>query len=359
MFNADDPGIDKVNQVLTEKKHVLDIINNYTEIGDLFSYQRLYLRKKLYCRTKKEKDELTKLMAPVLKTSEAAMLSRTAMGLRSMGLCDYYMAIGKPAKAFEISKTYLETRKNAGGAEKIDSGILTEHLQHLWLSVRSGIYEGFEENINRFKTLIDPIRNQQKFMIGYERWYNYSFIYYNRRGEFNKALEFVAREKTTMARVANEFSMKAKIMLWYFTAYNNYALKDYRNALKMVQKIMNHTNEEMEEFSVAKLLLMFIHYELKNYELLEYQVRSYLRLMQKTERLYKCEKIMLIFFKTVAATDSKKNRRLQLEELKKNVTKVFKTYYEKGFSFYFDIEGWIESQLTEKDFAQITRLNRP
>ncbi|MEO5561914.1 MAG: hypothetical protein ABIR18_00740, partial [Chitinophagaceae bacterium] len=143
MFNADDPGVDKVNHVLIEKKHVLDIINNYTEIGDLFSYQRLYLRKKLYCRTKKEKDELTKLMAPVLKTSEADMLSRTAMGLRNMGLCDYYMAIGKPAKAFEISKTYLETRKNAGGAEKIDSGIITEHLQHLWLSVRSGIYEGF------------------------------------------------------------------------------------------------------------------------------------------------------------------------------------------------------------------------
>ncbi|HMI78475.1 MAG TPA: hypothetical protein VK484_06755 [Ferruginibacter sp.] len=355
MFNTDDANVNIVKQILEEKKNVFNIIQNYTMVGDPFSYQRLYLRKKLYCRTKKEKDELTRLMLPVLKTKETDMMSRTALGLRNMGLCDYYMAIGKPGKAFEISKTFLETRKNAGGAEKIDSGILTEHLQHLWLSVRSGIYESFEENINKFKTLIDPIRNQQKFMMGYERWYNYSFIYYNRRGQFSKALEFLDSEKKTMARVSNEFSMKSRIMLWYFTAYNHYAMKEHKAALKMIQKIMNNANEEMEEFSFAKLLLMFIHYDLKNYELLEYQVRSYQRLLQKTERLYKCEKIILDFFKLVSATDSKKVRQQQLEELKEKVNRLFKTYYERGLSFYFDIQSWIESGLTGKDFAQVVQ----
>lgn len=356
MFNTDDSNVNIVKQILEEKQQVFNIIENYTLVGDPFSYQRLYLRKKLYCRTKQEKDDLTKLMMPVLKTKETDMMSRTALGLRNMGLCDYYMAIGKPRKAFELSKTYLEVRKNAGGADKIDTGILTEHLQHLWLCVRSGIYEGFEENISKFKALIDPIRNQQKFLMGYERWYNYSFIYYNRRGEFTKAQEFLVSEKTTMARVGNNFSMKAKIMLWYFTAYNNYAMKDYRAALKMIQTIMNNTNEGMEEFSFAKLLLMFIHYNLKNYELLDYQVRSYYRLMQKTQRLYRCEKKMLDFFKTVSDGDSKNIRQQELEELKKSVAVVFKSYYERGFSYYFDIQSWIESELTGIEFAQVVQL---
>jgi hypothetical protein len=353
MFNTDDSNVNIVKQILEEKQHVFNIIENYTLVGDPFSYQRLYLRKKLYCRTKQEKDELTKLMMPVLKTKETDMMSRTALGLRNMGLCDYYMAIGKPRKAFEISKTYLEVRKNAGGADKIDSGILTEHLQHLWLCVRSGIYEGFEENISKFKALIDPIRNQQKFTLGYERWYNYSFIYYNRCGQFTKAIEFVDSEKKTMTRISNDFSIKAKIMLWYFTAYNHYAMKDYKAALKMIQKVMNTTNEEMEEFSFAKLLMMFIHYDLKNYELLEYQVRSYYRLMQKTQRLYRCEKNMLDFFKTVSEIDSKKIRQHQLEELKKSVTIILKSYYERGFSYYFDLQSWIESKLTGIEFAQV------
>ena len=351
MFNTDDSSVSRVHQILEEKKHTFNVIQNYTEVGDLFSYQRLYLRKKLYCRTKKEKNELTKLMAPVLKTTESDMMSRTALAMRNMGLCDYYMAIGKPEKAFETSKVYLEL--SAGHSDKTDTTTIAEQLQHLWLCIRSGIYKGFEENINKFKTLLDTIRNQQKFLMGYERWYDYSFIYYNRRGEFTKALEFLDSEKTTMAKVGNNFSMKAKIMLWYFTAYNSYVMKDYRSALKTIQRIMNNTNEGMEEFSFAKLLLMFIHYDLKNYELLEYQVRSYHRLMQKTQRLYKCEKTMLDFFKTISGTDTRKQRQEQLEELQQEITAIFKAPYERGFSFYFDIHSWMESQLTGKDFAQV------
>ena len=199
------------------------------------------------------------------------------------------------------SKIYLELRTTTDRSDKIDTTTISEHLQHLWLCIRSGIYIGFEENINKFKTFLNTIRNQQKFIMGYERWYIYSFIYYNRTGQFTKALEFLNSEKTTMSRVGDDFSMKAGITLCYFTAYNNYALKDYKAALKMVQRIMNNTNDEMEEFSFAKLQLMFIHYDLKNYELLEYQVRSYLRLMHKTERMYKCEKKCWIFLKLFPA----------------------------------------------------------
>ncbi|MEO5781839.1 MAG: hypothetical protein ABIQ07_01125 [Ginsengibacter sp.] len=354
MFNANDPNPDRIYKILEEKKHTFNIIENYTTVGDPFSYQRLYLRQKLYCRTKKEKDELTKLMAPVLKTKESDMMSRTALAMRNMGLCDYYMAIGKPEKAFETSKTYLYLRKNAG-SDKIDTTTISEHLEHLGLCVRSGIYEGFEESLHKFKKLIDPIRNKQKFMMGYERWYNYSFIYFNRTGQFTKAQKFLDSEKETMSKVSNDFSMKAKIMLWYFTAYNNYAMKDHRAALKLIQRIMNDTNDEMEEFIFAKLLMMFIHYSLKNYELLEYQVRSYHRLMHKTERMYKCEKMMLDFFKTVSNSDTVKQRALQLEELKEQITTVFKIHYERGFSFYFDILSWINEQLNSKDLQTLQR----
>jgi hypothetical protein len=353
MFHSEDSGVDRVHRILEEKKRTLDIINNYTLVGDLFSYQRLYLRKKLYCRTKKERDELTRLMAPVLETKESDMMSRTALAMRSMGLCDYYTAIGKPQKAFEVSKVFLELRKNSG--DKIDTTTISEYLQHLILSIRNGIYEGFEENMGKFRTMIYTVRNKQKFMMGYERWYNCAFIYYNRRGEFTKALAFADSEKATMARVGNDLSIKSKITLWYFTAYNSYSMADFRSSLKLIQKILNATNDGMEEFSFAKLLMMFIHYDLKNYELLEYQVRSYHRLMQKTERLYSCEKIMLDFFKNVSGADSKKLRQEKIKELQKKVIAIYRTPYERGFSFYFDLHSWIQSQLTGKDFAELVR----
>lgn len=350
MFNTDDPSPDRVYKILEEKQHTFNVIENYTKVGDRFSYQRLYLREKLYCRTKKEKEELTRLMAPVLKTKESDMMSRTALAMRNMGLCDYYVAIGKPRKAFETSKIYLDLRSNAG-SDKIDTTTISEHLQHLTLCVRSGIYEGLEENLDTFKTLIDKIRNRQKFMMGYERWYNISVIYYNRTGQFARAKTFMEKEDASMSKLAPEFSMKAKITLWYFTAYNNYATKDYRAGLKMIHRIMNNS-DEMEEYSFAKLLLMFIHYDLKNFELLEYQVRSYHRLMHKKERMYKCEKILIDFFRSASETEPGKMQHKKLEELEKKIHAIFKTPYERGFLFYFNIHAWLQSKLTGIDFEK-------
>ncbi len=352
MFNTDNPNKERVQQVLEEKTHILNIIHNYTFVGDLFSYQRLYLREKLYCRTKKEKEELTKLMHPVLQTTESEMLSRTALALRNLGLCDYYMAIGETEKAFETSKKYLELGKTGTG-DRTDTTTISENVQHLWLCIRSGIYGDFEERINDFKKMLDTIRNQQKYMMGYERWYNYSLIYFIRRGQFEKAVDFMNSEKQIMAKLGDQFSMKAKIMLGYFTAVFHYAMKDYRASLKMIQKIINDTNHKMEEFSFAKLLLMFIHYDLKNYELLDYQVRSYRRLMQKNERIYKCENAMLAFFTSVNAADTKTQRQEQLQVLKIQITKILKNPFEKGFTFYFDIHAWLESQLTGKEYAGV------
>ncbi len=65
---------------------------------------------------------------------------------------------------------------------------------------------------------------------------------------------------------------------------------------------------------------------------------------------------MLDFFKTISDSDSKKMRQQQLEELKKSVAVIFKSYYERGFSYYFDIQSWIESELTGIEFAKVVQM---
>ncbi len=72
----------------------------------------------------------------------------------------------------------------------------------------------------------------------------------------------------------------------------------------------------------------------------------------------KCEKLLLDFFKIVYSVVGTSQLEQQVEALQKKVTLLFKAYYEKGFSYYFDIESWIESQLTGKDFAQVVRIKR-
>ncbi len=149
--------------------------------------------------------------------------------------------------------------------------------------------------------------------------------------------------------------MRAKICLWYFTAYNKFALKEYKAALGWCQKIINTGNAEIYEYSFAKLLIMFIHYDLKNYDLLEYQVRSARRMLEKTEQFYNCEKLILEFLNLASDADSNSQRQQKLVNLKISLNALFTNPHELAFTSYFDIQSWIESKLTGKDFAQLVR----
>jgi len=350
IYNPDDSSSANVVRILNELRNTLNIINNYSMVANIFTLVRLHLRKKLYCRSKKDKEELTKIIAPLLNTTEADMLSRTALTMRNLALCDYYLAVGEPKKAFETSKIYLELRKNAGSNDKLDTLTINEYFQHSVICVRSGFFEGFEENMKLYKSLVDTVHNKEKYFIAYERWYLYQFIYYNRTGQFEVGVAFTKN----VQKMETNFSMRSKITLWYFIAYSCYATMEYKKSLQYIQRILNEQNNDLEEFVFAKLLMMIIHYELKNYELLEYQIRSALRFMEKKQRLYKAERLMLDFFKTVSDTDNKTVRKQKLEELKKNIEMLFTTWHERGF-YYFDILSWIESKLTGKDFAEIVR----
>lgn len=355
IYNPDNSSSANVITILNELRSTLDIIENYSTIANIFTRVRLHLRKKLYCRNKRDKEELTRIIAPLLKTTEADMLSRTALSMRNLALCDYYLAVGEPKKAFETSKIYLELRKNAGSNDKLDTLTINEYFQHSVICVRSGFFEGFEENIKLYKSLIDTVRNKEKYFIAYERWYTHQFIYYTRTGQFKEGISFTKNEQKNKIPIETNFSMRSKITLWYFIAYSFYATMEYKKSLQYIQRILNEQNTDLEEFVFAKLLMMVIHYDLKNYELLEYQTRSAFRFMEKKERLYESERLMLDFFKTVLSSDSKTRRKQQLEELKKNIETLFKTWYERGFSYYFDILSWIESKLTGKDFAETVR----
>src|SRR5688572_30351595 len=84
---------------------------------------------------------ISKIVAPLLKTTEADMLSRTALGMRNVTLCDYFLATGQPKKAFETSKIYLDLRKNAGSNDKLDLQTLNEYFQHITICLQGRYFK--------------------------------------------------------------------------------------------------------------------------------------------------------------------------------------------------------------------------
>lgn len=353
IYHTTDPESSGIREIVEERKKVLQIIQNYSWVGDVFTLQRIFLRNKLYCRSAEDKAALRRIIAPLLKTKESDMLSRTALGMRNMALCDYYSAMSMFGKAFETSRVYLELRENAGRADKVDTQTIAEYAQHLWLAVRAGRYDDFDIHLARYKSFVDEITNHDKHALAYERWYLFSLIRFCRLGLFDNAVLLQKEQQKTITQFEASFTMKGKITIWYFHAYRDFARADYRKALQMIQKIQLEANDEVEEYSFSKLLLMFIQFELGNHELLSYQVRSAQRFMEKQGRMYRCEKALLGFFKSVELAASKSDLRQKLLELKEQMTRLFKLPHERGFLFFIDVDSWVDAKLAGKQFADL------
>ncbi|MGB4770210.1 MAG: hypothetical protein WBP58_02050 [Chitinophagaceae bacterium] len=358
IYHITDPESSGIREIFEERKKVLQIIQNYSWVGDVFTLQRIFLRNKLYCRSAEDKAALRKIIAPLLKTRESDMLSRTALGMRNMALCDYYTAMGMFGKAFETSRIYLELRENAGRTDKVDTQTIAEYAQHLWLAVRAGRYDDFDVHLERYKHFVDEITNHDKHALAFERWYLFSLIRFCRQGRFDEATRLQKDQQKTIVQFEASFTMKGKITIWYFHAYRDFARADYRKALQMIQKIQLEANDEVEEYSFSKLLLMFIQYELGNHELLSYQVRSAQRFMEKQGRMYTCERALMGFFKSVEVAANKTELRKQLMDLKEQMTRIFKVPHERGFLFFIDVESWVNAQLAGKNFAEVVGSKR-
>ncbi len=206
-----------VMRILEELRNTLTIMDNYSTVAKISVLLRLRLRKKAYCRTEKDKDALKKIISPLLETTENDMLSRTALSIRKLALCDYYFAIGQPEKAFNTSKIYLELRKNAGSNDKLDMLTLYEYAMHSKIAISTGIFESFEENMKVYKSLLDTVRNKQKYFEAFEGWYNNFLMFYNRTGKFEQGAAFLNNKpvEETEIEVAIQYAGQNLPLVFY------------------------------------------------------------------------------------------------------------------------------------------------
>jgi hypothetical protein len=97
-----------------------------------------------------------------------------------------------------------------------------------------------------------------------------------------------------------------------------------------------------------------VHYELGNTELLEYRIRSTVRLLMRRNKLYNFEKKILQFLKGA----HKKGRnpdvlRARFIELRKNLEPVVKGKIERNALSLFDLMSWLDSKIDGISFMDV------
>ena len=210
------------------------------------------------------------------------------------------------------------------------------------------IFEKFAES----DIVIDNENNRiQCFTYLYTSKINLHFT----EGTFTEALKMIH----TLVAQLDEFEMyldNHRVLIFYYKIASLYfGSGDSSTAIDYLNKIINWKVDLRTDLQCySRLLHLIAHYELGNYSLIEYLIKSVFRFMAKMENMSTVEESIFNFLK-ISFHVSPKNIKPELRKLLEKLKIQQENRFETRAFIYLDIISWIESKLEDVPVEKIIR----
>jgi tetratricopeptide (TPR) repeat protein len=147
-----------------------------------------------------------------------------------------------------------------------------------------------------------------------------------------------------------------RVLIFYYKIASLYfGSGNYDKAIDYLNKIINWKVDLRNDLQCyARLLHLIAHYELGNFEILEYLVKSVYRFMAKMENLSLVEEEILRFLrKSLKLTKLK--IKAEFEQLLEKLRALERNRFETRAFIYLDVISWLESKLRNVPVQDIIR----
>src|SRR6188474_1252459 len=219
-------------------------------------------------------------------------------------------------------------------------------------------HEKLKESIQKFENFTKlPIitDNENNRILTYVYLYTAKLNLCFLQGNFTKGLKLVP----FLEKMLKEYGLyldKHRVLVFYYKIASLYfGSGDNEKAIDYLNKIINEKADLRTDLQCyARLLHLIAHYELGNFELLEYLIKSVYRYMAKMQNLSKVEEEIFTFLRRsfhVGAHALKPEFQRLLETLKKYERNPLET---RAFS-YLDIISWLESKINNVNVQDVIR----
>ncbi len=147
-----------------------------------------------------------------------------------------------------------------------------------------------------------------------------------------------------------------RVLVFYYKIASLYfGSGDHGKSIDYLNKIINWKVDLRTDLQCyARLLHLIAHYELRNFDLLEYLLKSVYRFMSKMENLSTVEEEIFSFLRKSFRL-SPRQLKPQFETLLSSLKPLEKNRLESRAFMYLDIISWLESKINNKPVQSIIR----
>lgn len=175
-------------------------------------------------------------------------------------------------------------------------------------------------------------------------------------GEFEKVEDNIEQIEEILSKYGNKLGELLKFSLIYHTSCCYFGMGRYKTALDWVNKLIRKDSGEVpSDYDVtAGILKLITHFEMKDYNYIQYYSVSLQNLMMKNKNRKFTEYALSSVIKKIAIKDSEDNFQYLFKELLRNYHTMPTLHRELTFDLY----SWIQSKTEDKTFSGIIRSNK-
>lgn len=177
------------------------------------------------------------------------------------------------------------------------------------------------------------------------------------KGEFDRCIQLIPEIEEQQEAYGDKLSKEMEVLLTYGKAYSYFGTGDYKKALQYVNDVLNDNEQNLRQdiYSFVRLFNIVIHYELENYDFLEYVVKSTNRYLSKQDRDYLIEAACIKNIRKLAKLQTNIQRIEIFEKMKEEISELLKDENERVVLEYFNIAAWIQSKLDKIPFDEAVK----
>ncbi len=350
-----------LDALIAEEQEVLEKLRNLAAYHVLYSKINYVFRSGGYVRSEEEHKMVDEISNhPLIKGKNTALSERAAtICFYTQGFCysavrDFKTSYDKFLRVMEIMdanpliKKDLPKRYTKALSSLIGCLIDMERYDEAWdqLTMLKALpkQKGFQSFDLKVKVFTASSLAELRLL--------------DRTGQHEKALANLDEILVEMERLSENINKEEEIEFYYSLSCIHFGGGLINKSLFWLNKVLNDNEGTLRQdiYSYARLFNLVIHYELGNFDLLEYIIKSTHRYLNKRQRAYKVELVLLEHIKKLAkATESDVKKEL-FTSLKKELDVLFKDQNESVVLKYFDFNSWIDSKLQDIDFSEVVKL---
>ena len=226
--------------------------------------------------------------------------------------------------------------------------IITNYLEVCLLTSN---FDSFKCYFEILKLLSPGLKNYNIFIV----LANLELEYYIKSGEYETGIKFINQIIPSLDTIEGEANEMRKCSFYYNVAYLYFLKNDYSVSLYYLNKILNNkcVKDELEVIYYTRLLNLIIHYELGNFKLLQYILKSTYRFLSKRQRVFKIEKQIYYFIRSSFRFKTDEELNYSFYELRQRLLESSSNPFERGVFNYIDLISWLDSKISNRQFSEV------